>query len=148
VLSPRLNALLHDPTVSQDEAARAIAASAEMAAELASRFADLQAPTAPAGARGVVEVLTPLLAVFTVDEKVTTDAFWDAYVCVLKEKPMCVLRAGVAAYLAAASSEWFPKPGPLLAHCRKVVASELLAAGRARRTMALLGMDARRGGAA
>lgn len=117
-----------------------IAGDADLAAELERNIDRLEAACRPAGPEGVVEALAPLLAIFHMDERAGSEAFWQVYIDVLEDVPICSLNAGVKAYLGRPESDWFPRPGPLKALCSS---DEQTALRRARLAMSRMARGAR-----
>jgi hypothetical protein len=134
-LSPQLSRWLIEPGIDLvdarevSDARREIAANPALARELKAAAAAIEAAVAPAGIDGVIAVLTPLMAVFGIDERASTPAFWRLYGEVLGDLPIAALENGAMAYLGQKDAEWFPKPGPLRALCR---CREFTVAARAR----------------
>lgn len=93
----------------------------------------LLARAAPCGDERVRRALQPLILVYGASEATKAPAFWEAYYAALSGLPVEALARGVKDYLAAADSEFFPKPGPLRALCEKHAEPIFKAASRAKR---------------
>lgn len=94
----------------------------------------LEAHAAPCGPQAVIAALVPLVTLYGVPDKSEKEwaAFWRFYTEALGNLPLEALKAGVAEYVRASSSEFFPKPGPLLALCNAHAGPITVAAWRAR----------------
>ena len=81
--------------------------------------------------------MAPLLTLYGVADKTEGEAgaFWGFYLDTLGSLPLEALRAGVAEYVADQKSEFFPKPGPLLAICERHAAPLRMAANRAAKAL-------------
>jgi hypothetical protein len=104
---------------------------------LALVVSDLRAAIEPCGAEFVIETLAPMLAVYGLGRKSSAEAeaFWAAYIDTLEGVPREALTAGVREYNSAATSEFFPKPGPLKAICERHAIPLRMAANRAQRAL-------------
>ena len=71
------------------------------------------------GGDAVRLALQPLVLVFGAAEAAKAPGFWEAYIQALDGLPARALKKGIADYTSAAESQFFPKPGPLLALCLK-----------------------------
>lgn len=103
--------------------------------DVAAALPALEALAAPCGSKAVVATLVPLVTLYGVSDKSEAEwkVFWGFYIKAMEELPLDALRAGVTDYTKAADSEFFPKPGPLLALCEKHAAPVRTALSRARR---------------
>lgn len=97
----------------------------------------LQRHIEPCGPKAVAAVLAPLASLYGVQDKSEAEwrAFWKFYVDALEGLPLEALRAGVDEYVASASSEFFPKPGPLKAICERHAMPLRMAANRAQKAL-------------
>ncbi len=95
----------------------------------------LLARASPCGDERVRRALQPLILVYGASEATKAPAFWQVYYAALSGLPTEALALGVKDYLAAADSEFFPKPGPLRALCEKHAEPIFKAASRAKRAM-------------
>lgn len=92
----------------------------------------LAARAEPAGDDAVRRALQPLVLVYGIGEAARVPAFWMPY-RILADQPITALVQGIADYTAGATSEFFPKPGPLKALCDRHAEPVRKAAFRARK---------------
>jgi hypothetical protein len=105
--------------------------------ELPVVVAQLERHVEPCGAKWVAAILGPLLTLYGVPDKSEGEAkaFWGFYIDALGGLPREAVAAGVAEYVSAADSEFFPKPGPLKAICDRHAVPLRMAANRARKAL-------------
>ncbi len=95
----------------------------------------LQDRCRPCGDKAVIATLSPMLTLYGVSDRSAAEwrMFWTFYLELLAGLPLESVQAGVRAYVSAPDSNFFPKPGPLLALCQAAVIPSIMALGRARR---------------
>jgi hypothetical protein len=91
----------------------------------------LRAVARPCGGQAVRTALQELVLVFGVGEAAHSSAFWRPYASQLSGFPAQALEQAIDEYVGLASSEFFPKPGPLKALVMKHAAPILKALSRA-----------------
>jgi hypothetical protein len=91
----------------------------------------------PCGGKWVISLLAPLLTLYGVSDKTEAEAaaFWGFYIDALGGLPREAVKRGVADYVAAGNSEFFPKPGPLKALCERHAIPIRMAENRARKAL-------------
>jgi hypothetical protein len=95
----------------------------------------LEAAAAGCGAKAVIAELAPLVSLYGVPDKSEGEwkAFWGFYTAALADVPLAALKAAVQDYVKDGKSEFFPKPGPLLALADGRAAPLRMAYSRAKR---------------
>lgn len=121
------------------DACRSLANDDRALSEIVEALPRLEAAAEPCGPEFVVTQLAPLLALYNVPKKSGDEAkaFWGLYIDALQGLPREAIKAGVRDYVADASSEWFPKPGPLRALCERHAVPVRMAVSRARKAVTL-----------
>lgn len=94
----------------------------------------LEAHIAPAGPDGVRSVLSALFVIYPQPKRDAAEwaVWWMTYMEDLEGFPMFALAQAARDYRRAADSEWFPKPGALVALCNAHTLPAVKALGRAR----------------
>lgn len=135
--SPGLWRRLTDDRLGFFDAVAELRGDPEAAREIAASLPALERHNEPAGAKAVVAALAPLVTLYGVTDRSEAEwkTFWGFYTRVLAEIPAEALKAGVEDYVANPASEFFPKPGPLLALCNARAAPLRIAISRARRVV-------------
>lgn len=123
--------------MSWGDACVALAEDPRARSELMGVLVDLQRAIEPCGPAVVVQTLAPLLALYGVPKKSTSEAeaFWGFYMDAIGHLPAEAVRKGVQDYVADGKSEFFPKPGPLRALCERHAIPLRMAASRARKAL-------------
>ena len=114
--SPVLWQRCTDRSLSFSDAVKELAADPDLASEIVSAKHRLEIAAAPAKSGEIIAVLVPL----------------GFYITALGDLPLEAIREGVAEYTEQETSEFFPKPGPLKAICRRKAEPVLMALGRVR----------------
>lgn len=91
----------------------------DLRADAVAALPSLVAAAAPCGSKAVIAELTRLVPLYGVSDRREAEwqVFWGFYVEALGNLPLEALKEGVRSYVAKPDSEFFPKPGPLLALC-------------------------------
>ena len=107
-------------------------------AELAARRAAIVARGRPASPAEIIAALAPLVSLYGAPRRSEAEwtHFWGFYTRALAGLPFEALEAGVADYVAAPTSDFFPRPGPLRAMIQARAAPLRMAANRAERALA------------
>jgi len=107
-------------------------------AEIRQTLPALERHCEPCGPKAVIGVLTPMVTLYGVQDRSEAEwrTFWGFYTRALGDLPLEALKRGVEDYVAAADSEFFPKPGPLKAMCERHAIPMRTALGRSRRAAA------------
>lgn len=134
--SPELWQRLTDPNLGWAKGSE-LARQWEDRSELSAVATALELRARPAGEQFVIAALTPLVTLYGVSDKSPGEwrAFWRFYINALQDLPREAIERGVADYVAAPDSDFFPKPGPLKALCQKRAETILTAYGRARKAL-------------
>lgn len=103
-------------------------------AEAKALVAELEAHVAPAGPDAVRRVLTGLFVIYPQPKRDAAEwaAWWNTYMEDLEGFPMFALEQAARDYRRDPASEWFPKPGALVALCNRHALPAVKALGRAR----------------
>ena len=133
--SKALDRLLTDEKLNWQGAVELIAsAPADVRAELPAVVAALEARAAPCGVEFMIGQLAPLRSIYGIGQRSQAEwgAFWTIYAKQIEGFPREAVAAAVEEYTGLATSEFFPKPGPLKALCDKHATKLRIAIGRAR----------------
>jgi hypothetical protein len=111
-----------------------IAAQPGLHAEARALVPALEAYVAPAGPDGVRTVLSALFVIYPQPKRDAAEwaVWWMTYMEDLEGFPMFALTQAVRDYRRDPASEWFPKPGALVALCNRHTLPAVKALGRAR----------------
>ena len=123
-----------DRSLSFSDAVKELAADPDLASEIVSAKHRLEIAAAPAKSGEIIAVLVPLGRMFGLKDRGEAEwaSFWGFYITALGDLPLEAIREGVAEYTEQETSEFFPKPGPLKAICRRKAEPVLMALGRVR----------------
>jgi hypothetical protein len=136
-LTPELWTSLTSVKLSAQEAVEAVRRDPQAVGMIRAAIPSLADRCRPCGEKAVIATLAPLLALYGVGDKSQAEwkFFWQVYSEMLAGLPLESVQAGVKAYVASQDSQFFPKPGPLLALCRAAQIPAIIALGRARKAV-------------